>query len=75
MIDPVNILVSALKRVDNAVFSFVQSIVDETYVSGITNVGMAEGFAGLSWMWAFARVRLTRRLLISSTIARRAHGD
>ncbi len=46
---PGNILVSALKRVDNAVFSFVQSVVDETYVPGITNVGMAEGFAGLSW--------------------------
>jgi basic membrane protein A and related proteins len=46
---PGSILVSAMKRVDNAVFSFVQSIVDDTYVAGVTNVGMAEGFAGLSW--------------------------
>ncbi len=46
---PGSVLVSALKRVDNAVFSFVQSIVDGTYVPGVTNVGMAEGFAGLSW--------------------------
>jgi basic membrane protein A and related proteins len=46
---PGNILVSAMKRVDNAVFSFVQSIVDGTYTPGTTNVGMAEGFAGLSW--------------------------
>jgi basic membrane protein A and related proteins len=46
---PGSILVSAMKRVDNAVFTFVQSIVDGTYESGVTNVGMAEGFAGLSW--------------------------
>lgn len=46
---PGSILVSAMKRVDNAVFSFVQSVVDGTYTPGVTNVGMAEGFAGLSW--------------------------
>ena len=46
---PGSVLVSAMKRVDNAVFSFVQSIVDGTYAPGVTNVGMAEGFAGLSW--------------------------
>lgn len=46
---PGSILVSAMKRVDNAVFGFVQSIVEDTYTPGVTNVGMAEGFAGLSW--------------------------
>ncbi|MCY4525342.1 MAG: hypothetical protein OXB89_01925, partial [Anaerolineaceae bacterium] len=46
---PGTILVSAMKRVDNAVFSFVESVVNETYESGTTTVGLAEGFAGLSW--------------------------
>ncbi len=46
---PGTILVSAMKRVDNAVFSFVESVVNGTYVSGTTTVGLAEGFAGLSW--------------------------
>jgi basic membrane protein A len=46
---PGTVIVSAMKRVDNAVFNFVQSIVDGTYTPGVTNVGMAEGFAGLSW--------------------------
>lgn len=46
---PGTILVSAMKRVDNAVFSFVESVVDDTYESGTTTVGLAEGFAGLSW--------------------------
>ncbi|MBW4436459.1 MAG: BMP family ABC transporter substrate-binding protein [Pleurocapsa minor GSE-CHR-MK-17-07R] len=46
---PGNILVSAMKRVDNAVFTFVERIVNGTYEPGVTNVGMAEGFAGLSW--------------------------
>jgi len=46
---PGTVIVSAMKRVDNAVFDFVQSTVDGTYTPGTTNVGMAEGFAGLSW--------------------------
>jgi basic membrane protein A len=46
---PGTILLSAMKRVDNAVFSFVQSVVDGSYASGTTTVGLAEGFAGLSW--------------------------
>lgn len=46
---PGTILVSAMKRVDNAVFSFVESVVNDTYASGTTTVGLAEGFAGLSW--------------------------
>jgi basic membrane protein A and related proteins len=46
---PGSILVSAMKRVDNAVFSFVESVVNDTYTPGSTTVGMAEGFAGLSW--------------------------
>lgn len=46
---PGNVIVSAMKRVDNAVFGFVQSLVDGTLTSEATNVGMAEGFAGLSW--------------------------
>ena len=46
---PGTVIVSAMKRVDNAVFAFVQSIVDDTYSSGATTVGLAEGFSGLSW--------------------------
>ena len=46
---PGNIIVSAMKRVDNAVYNFVESVVNDTYEAGTTNVGMAEGFAGLSW--------------------------
>lgn len=46
---PGNVIVSAMKRVDNAVFSFVQSVVDGTYTAGETTVGLKEGFAGLSW--------------------------
>lgn len=46
---PGNILVSAMKRVDNAVFGFVKSVVDGTYKPGETLVGLKEGFAGLSW--------------------------
>ncbi len=46
---PGTVIVSAMKRVDNAVFNFVQSIVDDTYTSGLTTVGLKEGFAGLSW--------------------------
>lgn len=38
-----------MKRVDNAVFGFVQSVVDGTYTGGTANYGMAEGYAGLSW--------------------------
>jgi basic membrane protein A len=46
---PGTIILSAMKRVDNAVFSFVQSVVDGTYIAGETTVGLKEGFAGLSW--------------------------
>lgn len=46
---PGNVIVSAMKRVDNAVYAFVQSTIDGTFTPGVTNVGMAEGFAGLSW--------------------------
>jgi basic membrane protein A and related proteins len=46
---PGTVIVSAMKRVDNAVYEFVKSMVDETYTPGETIVGMAEGFAGLSW--------------------------
>ena len=46
---PGTIIVSAMKRVDNAVFSFVESAVNDTYAPGVTTVGLAEGFAGLSW--------------------------
>ncbi|MBL8116974.1 MAG: BMP family ABC transporter substrate-binding protein [Anaerolineae bacterium] len=46
---PGTVIVSAMKRVDNAVFGFVESIVNDTYVPGTTNVGLAEGYAGLSW--------------------------
>src|SRR5689334_8710339 len=46
---PGTVILSAMKRVDNAVFSFVKSVVDGTYTSGETTVGLKEGFAGLSW--------------------------
>ncbi|HEX2908483.1 MAG TPA: BMP family ABC transporter substrate-binding protein [Phototrophicaceae bacterium] len=46
---PGTVILSAMKRVDNAVFNFVQSVVDDTYVAGETTVGLKEGFAGLSW--------------------------
>ncbi len=46
---PGTVIVSAMKRVDNAVFTFVQSVVDDTYAPGLQTVGLKEGFAGLSW--------------------------
>jgi basic membrane protein A and related proteins len=46
---PGTVIVSAMKRVDNAVFGFVKSVVDGTYTGGNFDVGMAEGYAGLSW--------------------------
>lgn len=46
---PGTVIVSAMKRVDNAVFNFVQSVVDGTFAPGETTVGLKEGFAGLSW--------------------------
>lgn len=46
---PGTIIVSAMKRVDNAVFGFVESVVNDEYTPGMTTVGLAEGFAGLSW--------------------------
>jgi basic membrane protein A and related proteins len=46
---PGTIIVSAMKRVDNAVYGFVEGIVNDTYTPGVANVGMAEGYAGLSW--------------------------
>ena len=46
---PGTVILSAMKRVDNAVFSFVKSVVDGTYAPGLTTVGLKEGFGGLSW--------------------------
>lgn len=46
---PGTVIVSAMKRVDNAVFGFVESVVNDTYTPGETVVGLAEGYAGLSW--------------------------
>jgi basic membrane protein A and related proteins len=46
---PGNVIVSAMKRVDNVVFNYVQSIIDDTFVSGDNFGDMAGGFAGLSW--------------------------
>jgi len=46
---PGSIIVSALKRTDNAVYAFVKSAVDGTFASGLTTVGLKEGFTGLSW--------------------------
>ncbi len=46
---PGTVIVSAMKRVDNAVFNFVKAVADGDYKAGETNVGLKEGFAGLSW--------------------------
>lgn len=46
---PGNVIVSAMKRVDNAVYGFVEATVNGEFTPGTTNVGLAEGFAGLSW--------------------------
>lgn len=46
---PGTVIVSAMKRVDNAVFTFVENTVNDAYAAGATTVGLAEGFAGLSW--------------------------
>lgn len=46
---PGTVIVSAMKRVDNAVFNFVKSVVDDQFTPGLTKVGLKEGFAGLSW--------------------------
>jgi basic membrane protein A and related proteins len=46
---PGSIILSAMKRVDNAVFGFVESVVNGTYAPGTTTVSMADGYAGLSW--------------------------
>jgi basic membrane protein A len=46
---PGTVIVSAMKRVDNAVYDFVKRVVDGTLTADATNVAMADGFAGLSW--------------------------
>ncbi len=46
---PGTIIVSAMKRVDNAVYTFIENIVNDTYIPGEATGGLAEGFAGLSW--------------------------
>ncbi len=46
---PGSIILSAMKRVDNAVFSFVETTLNGEFVAGSTIVGLAEGSAGLSW--------------------------
>ncbi len=46
---PGTIIVSAMKRVDNAVFAFVQNMANDKFEPGLTKVGLKEGFAGLSW--------------------------
>lgn len=46
---PGTVIVSAMKRVDNAVYNFIKSVVDDTFEPGLATVGMKEGFAGLSW--------------------------
>ncbi len=46
---PGTVIVSAMKRVDNVVLAFVENAVNDTFVSGGSTGGLAEGFAGLSW--------------------------
>lgn len=49
LIQPGNIIVSMIKRVDMTTFLSMQSVVDGTFAGGFQRLGMADGAAGLSW--------------------------
>ena len=48
-IQPGNIIVSMIKRVDVTTYTLIQSVVDGTYVGGFSELGLADGAAALSW--------------------------
>jgi basic membrane protein A and related proteins len=48
-IQPGNVIVSMIKRVDVTTYSLVASVVDGSYVGGFSSLGLADGAAGLSW--------------------------
>ena len=48
-IQPGNIIVSAMKRVNQTTFDAIKQVVDGTFSGGFIRKGMKEGFAGLSW--------------------------
>lgn len=48
-IQPGNIIVSMIKRVDVTTFNLIQSVVDGTYSGGFSELGLADGAAALSW--------------------------
>jgi len=48
-IQPGNIIVSMIKRVDITTYTLIESVVNGTYKGGFSALGMAEGAAGLSW--------------------------
>ncbi|KAA3648274.1 MAG: BMP family ABC transporter substrate-binding protein [Chloroflexi bacterium] len=48
-IQPGNIIVSMIKRVDVTTYNLIQSVVDGTYTGGFSELGLADGAAALSW--------------------------
>jgi basic membrane protein A len=48
-IEPGSVIVSMIKRTDITTFKLIESVVDGTYVGGFSQLGMADGAAGLSW--------------------------
>jgi len=48
-IQPGNIIVSMIKRVDITTYDLIDSVINDTFTGGFSRLGMAEGAAGLSW--------------------------
>lgn len=48
-IQPGNVIVSMIKRVDITTYTLIDQVVNGTYTGGFSGLGMAEGAAGLSW--------------------------
>jgi len=48
-IQPGNIIVSMIKRVDITTYTLIESVVNGTYTGGFSALGLAEGAAALSW--------------------------
>ena len=48
-IQPGNVIVSMIKRVDVTTYNLIESVIDGTYQGGFAELGLADGAAGLSW--------------------------
>ncbi len=46
--DPYHIIISGMKRVDNAVYYAIKSVVDGTFQPGVNSLGLKEGGLGIS---------------------------